>query len=42
MPATTVLAVEDLAVNVVVKAKLYGRVLTAILADQFSRHGCNP
>jgi hypothetical protein len=42
MPPTTVLAIEDLAVDVIVKAKLYSRVLIALLADQFSRHGCTP
>jgi hypothetical protein len=42
MPPATVLAIEDLTVDVLVKAKLYGRILIAFLADQFSRHGCNP
>jgi len=42
MPPATVLAIEDLAVDVLVKAKLYGRILFAFLADELSRHGCNP
>lgn len=35
MPPTTMLAIEDLAVDVIVKAKLYRRVLIALLADHF-------
>jgi hypothetical protein len=42
MPPATVLAIEDLAVDVLVKAKIYGRILFAFLADEFFRHGCNP
>jgi hypothetical protein len=38
MPPAAVLAIEDLAVDVLVKAKLYGRILLAFLADQFFRH----
>jgi len=42
MPRTTVHTIEGLAVDLIVKAKLYRRVLIALLADQFSRHGLTP
>ncbi|MFK0087569.1 hypothetical protein ACIQUS_09740 [Pseudomonas sp. NPDC090755] len=42
MPPATVLAIEHLTVDVIVKVKLYGRLLLAILTVEFFRHGCNP